>query len=260
MAAAVSPGVEELEQLAGEFEPVGIEELDERAALLRRVDVKYLVEWSAFVELCRRLRNDHELLDIEGRRVFRYESVYFDTADLRCYHEHEDGRIPRFKARTRLYADSERCVFEVKFKVGGGETDKRQIDYRPEDRERITPEADRFLGDSLDDCEIERPDALEPSLRTAFHRLTMAAKDAPDRLTCDAGLELMRGSESARLQPSLVVLESKSEHGRSRTDRVLEELGAEPLSLSKYRVGIEMLARPRGESLDVDRYFSTEPG
>ena len=30
----------------------------------------------------------------------------------------------------------------MKLKVGGGETDKRQIDYLAEDRERITPEAD----------------------------------------------------------------------------------------------------------------------
>lgn len=68
----------------------------------------------------------------------------------------------------------------------------------------------------------------------------------------------MRGSETARLQPALVVLESKSEEGRSRADRVLEELGVESRPLSKYRVGIELLARPRSESLEVDRYFSTE--
>jgi hypothetical protein len=33
---------------------------------------------------------------------------------LRCFSDHAEGRQPRFKARTRLYVDSNSCVFEVK--------------------------------------------------------------------------------------------------------------------------------------------------
>lgn len=66
------PSVEEHEQVVGDFEPVGLEELDARAALLHRVDVKYLVEWSTFSALCERLRDDHQVLEIDHRRVFGY--------------------------------------------------------------------------------------------------------------------------------------------------------------------------------------------
>jgi hypothetical protein len=249
-----------LDQIRSAFRPVGLQELDQRASLLHRVDVKYLLSWDAVAALCRRLRDDHQMLEIDGRRMFRYESVYFDTPDLRCYHEHELGTLPRFKARTRLYADSGRCVFEIKLKLTGDVTDKRQIDYRPEERETISPQAARFLAESLEECGIDPPAQLEPSLRTAFRRLTIAAQNAPDRLTCDVELELQRGQGRARLDPSFVIIESKTEKGESAADRVLSELGVEPVPLSKYRVGIELLAQPETtERLDVDRYFTMEP-
>jgi hypothetical protein len=45
------------------------------------------------------------------------------------------GRTPRFKIRTRLYEDTDACMFEVKLKRSDDETDKGQIDYAPEDAE-----------------------------------------------------------------------------------------------------------------------------
>jgi VTC domain-containing protein len=249
-----------LDQITSAFRPVSLQELDDRASLLHRVDVKYLVSWDTFAALSERLRDDHQMLEIDGRRMFRYESFYFDTLDLRCYHEHERGTLPRFKARTRLYADSGRCVFEIKLKLSGDVTDKRQIDYRPEERETISPKAARFLAESLEECGIDPPARLEPSLRTAFRRLTLAPQNAPDRLTCDVELELQRGEGRARLDPSFVIIESKSETGVSAADRVLSDLGVEPVPLSKYRVGIELLAQPETtERLGVDRYFTMEP-
>ena len=40
----------------------------------------------------------------------RYESVYFDTPDLRCFPGHVEGREPRCKVRSRLYADRRRSA------------------------------------------------------------------------------------------------------------------------------------------------------
>lgn len=59
--------------LAG-FEGLSLAQLDERAALLRRVDTKYAVELEQFAELLDRLREDHEVLEIDGRRQFGYRS------------------------------------------------------------------------------------------------------------------------------------------------------------------------------------------
>jgi hypothetical protein len=58
---------------------VSLESLDERAALLHRVDDKYAVSGSEFGVLVESLRESHEVLEIDGRRVFAYSTTYFDT-------------------------------------------------------------------------------------------------------------------------------------------------------------------------------------
>jgi hypothetical protein len=52
------------------------------AELQTRIDRKYLVAPDAFVRLVADLADSHRVLEIDGRRTFRYESVYFDTPGL----------------------------------------------------------------------------------------------------------------------------------------------------------------------------------
>ncbi|NNF88923.1 MAG: molecular chaperone, partial [Acidimicrobiia bacterium] len=62
---------------------VGLADLNNEAALLTRKDRKYLVP----LEVARVLLAQDGLLvlEIDGRRSFRYESVYFDTPDRVSY-------------------------------------------------------------------------------------------------------------------------------------------------------------------------------
>lgn len=48
------------------------------------------------------------------------------------------------------------------------------------------------------------------------------------------------------------LLETKSENGDSPADHVLAEMGVEPISLSKYRVGMSLVGAARG--------FGSQPG
>jgi hypothetical protein len=235
---------EPIDHLLGELPRVSLEELDERASLLRRVDTKYVVGMEAFAELLQRLKDDHQILEIDGLREFAYRSTYFDTPDLRCFRDHVEDRAPRFKARTRLYQDTGRCVFEVKLKGADGETDKRQVDHHAAAVNELDGEAVRCLDDALVQAGLKPPaQALDKSLRTSFKRITLSPAGGAERTTCDVGIVLERpGERRARLRDGLVVLESKSEEGRSPTDRALAEMGIESMSLSKYRTGIALLA------------------
>lgn len=240
------PGRErELTDALSEFTPVSIDDLDRGAALLRRVDNKYPVQWPQLIDLLERLRPDHAALEIDGLREFSYRSVYFDTPDLRCFVDHVEDRAPRFKARTRLYADTGSCVFEVKLKPGEGETDKRQTDHPPERGDELIPEARRCLKEALEDAGLEAPEQMEPRLRTSFRRFTLASGSGPERLTCDFGLELSTpDGDTARLSSRWALVETKTEHGHGAADSVLADLGLEPVSLSKYRIGIGLLGPP----------------
>jgi VTC domain len=225
-----------------ELRPVSLDEVDRRASLLRRVDTKFVVKVDAAERLFRELADDHDVLTIDGRRRFGYESVYFDTPQLRCFRDHIEGCKPRFKARTRHYRDSGKCVFEVKLKLADGETDKRQVDQAVTDRAQLTERAARLVADALPEIGLEPVLDLRPVLRTRFDRITLAAREGGARLTCDVDVRLTTfGGAKATMRRDLVLVESKSSDGRAAADRALERLGAEPLDLSKYRTGIGLL-------------------
>jgi len=239
------------DQLAA-FAPVSLHDLDERAALQKRVDRKYLVKEEVFAELLAALRDDHDVLDIEGRRSSAYHSVYFDTADLLCFREHIEGHKPRFKARTRHYVDTDVCHFEVKVKLAGGGTAKQSQDHDPTRRDQLTDAALAFLDEQLRRrADRPAPGGLSPALTTSFERMTLAARDTPARLTCDVQLRLARpGGATAALAEGHRLLETKSSDGDSPADRALARAGVQAISLSKYRLGVGLLHENAAEDPD----------
>jgi hypothetical protein len=229
----------DLDRLLAEFDGVSLDAVEERAALLRRIDNKYALPREAFEQLVHRLNEDHEILEIERRRMFRYTTTYFETSDLRCFIDHVEDRIPRFKVRSRLYEDSGECVFEVKLKRSEDETDKRQIEYSPADRRQLTAEARECMRSALGDAGLEAPEELRASLTTAFERVTIVARSGSERLTCDFGVRLIgAGDEAVKMRPDLVLVETKSESGDSPADRLLGSMRVQPIALSKFRVGM----------------------
>jgi hypothetical protein len=223
------------------FEPVSLAELDERAALQRRVDQKYLVDAGRLAQLLDALCPDHVVLEIDGGRTFDYRSTYFDTPELKCFFDHVRDVVPRYKLRTRRYVTTHACAFEVKIKQEDGETVKHSVDHGADEGE-ITPEARRLIDRALRGAGLEPPGELETTLVTEFARSTLALRDGGERVTIDRGVRLSHGDESLVLRDDFALLESKNEDGEGRADRVLAELGAQPISLSKYRLGIGRLA------------------
>ncbi len=241
-----------VEDLLEPLRGISLGTLEERAALLRRVDTKYVIDRDLLRQVIDRLGDDHDVLEIGGERVFGYENVYFDTSQLRCFREHVESVKPRFKARTRHYVNTGQCVFEVKLKPIGGGTDKRQTDHPADAADALTSEAESLLENALRETAITPPDALEPVLRTSFRRLTLAAREGDARLTADLDVRLTRMDDrSVRLRDDLILLETKSEDGHSPADQVLAALEAEVASLSKYRAGVDALLQ-RDESGELD--------
>ena len=239
----------DLERKIGELDPVSLDELDRRAALQRRTDRKYVVSAEAFAELLGELAEDHDALEIDGRRSFAYESVYFDTPDLRCFFDHVEDRLPRFKVRTRLYVDTGRCEFEVKISRPDGDTDKRSVDQERDACGGLTDDGRALVADVAD----LPPDELRAVLRTSFTRMTLAARDEPERVTIDLGVRLTRDGGEARFSGDHVLIESKTRDGNGRLDELLAARGIEPVTLSKYRLGVALLERP-----EADRRYAAE--
>ena len=223
--------------IADHFDSLSLDELNARAALLTRVDRKYIVDRWTLGAFADAIASDFLILEIESRRVFTYDTVYFDSEALDAYHAHVQGRRRRFKVRSRCYVDSGRNVFEVKLKGLRGATVKHQLPIEQADHGTMTADAERFAREVLTDAYGRGlPGAMESALAMTYRRVTLAAKDDAERVTCDFALSF----GSAALAPGRVIVETKSERGRGEADRALRALGARPIHVSKYCAGIAL--------------------
>ena len=259
--AAASPAERAVAAAAELVDPIGLAELNELAELQTRVDRKYFVPADVFRRLIDGLAGELQVLDIDGRRSFGYESVYFDTPHLDNYRAHLQRRRQRFKARTRTYTDSGLTMFEVKLAGAHGETVKERVPYGAEHRAELTDAALAHLGSTLLEAyHQDVPVGMAPTLVTTYRRTTFVARSGEFRLTCDVGLVCEDGRNEVRDTGTHVLVESKS-GGRSGSaaDRILRELGVRPASVSKYAVGVaalhpELPSNPWHQTLR--RYFT----
>lgn len=226
--------------------PVALEEIAERAALMTRVDRKYLVPREDVEALITGSPAELRALEIDGSRHQAYLSVYYDTEDLSSYRAAATGRRRRWKVRRRIYVDSGASFFEVKTRTGRGESAKLRIAL-PSDSptvltDPLTGTALAFVHSVLEEAGCELPAGeLRPVLTTTYDRSTvlLGAEDA--RLTLDEALVWTDPTGEARRLRDQVVVETKAGTRPSSVDRALWRAGHRPQRLSKYATGLALL-------------------
>lgn len=235
------------------FAPVGLDELTATAALLTRVDRKYVLDVADADTAVSLLPGDTRVLDIDGDRQFAYRSVYFDTGDLDSYHRTAQRRRLRFKVRTRRYTDGSGYL-EVKTRRGQ-QTVKERIPYG---YESLDDAGVAYITDRLDSARIDLHGRLRPTLLTGYTRATLLSADGTYRVTVDTDLAWATADHTATLVPDgLAIIETKSPSRPSDIDRLLWSLGHRPQPVSKYATGLAALRpdlpRNRWHRLLVDR-------
>ena len=225
--------------LAAGLIPISLDELLATAELQTRVDRKYIVPREMYSWLLEELAPDTRVLEIDGRRSFRYESVYFDTPDLIAYRGTVFGRRRRFKVRTRTYLDAGDCLLEIKTRNGRGKTVKDRHPYAIDDRQRLIPAAYDLIHKLVPpNTPVDR---LRPSLITSYERTTLLDPSGA-RVTCDIGL-VCATPDGARTQAigDAIILETKSPGHAGHTDKMLWRAGIRPTRISKYGTGLALL-------------------
>ena len=99
------------------FQALTLTELNAQASYLKRIDRKFLLTKNQFAEILEDLKEDFQVLEIAGKKVFSYDNVYMDTDDYLFYNQHQDKKSSRTKVRTRYYVDSNLAFFEFKQKI-----------------------------------------------------------------------------------------------------------------------------------------------
>lgn len=242
----------------GELEPVGLDEMIATADLQVRHDSKYLVPASEVGSIVERMANIERprVLDIGAQRLFRYQSLYFDSPELTNYLASAYRRPRRTKIRTRTYLDSGICMLEVKMRDNSGNTVKHRLPYALEDSDELTAEGYRFI-ESTCGAEVTR---LIPQLTSSYSRATLIFDESGVRATVDMGLGWRDRAENSIAIPRFALLETKSSTRFSNVDRMLWSFGHRPVSISKYCTGLAALrpAIPANKWHRTLKHFMTD--
>lgn len=240
---------DDVSDLKTSLAPIGLEELNAKAAMLERIDNKYVISEDVLAAAAPELNRHFDILEIDSLRSFTYRSWYFDDADMSSYFDHLRGRRRRGKIRVRNYKDTGLCFVEVKLKDRRGQTIKRRLPYAQEKY----GELDQVAYSHIRDCyqslyQVDFDKTLAPVLEVAYDRMTLVAKQGGERLTLDSNLRFRRGSRSWSVPSDTYVVETKSTNGNGIADKILRALHQHPTEhCSKYCVGL-------ASSAEVSRY------
>jgi hypothetical protein len=190
------------------------------------------------------LEADVRVLDIGGRRAFRYRSVYFDTDDAVSYYTAARRRPGRFKVRARTYLDHDRSLLEVKLRNRRGQTVKHRMELgggrRVDGAMALDGDALAFLASFP--AVAPHAQFLSAALTTSYRRTTLLLDGGGGgRVTIDTELCCHRGSGRAALRADLVLVETKTAGRPGPFDRALWACGHRPVAISKYATGRAVL-------------------
>lgn len=226
--------------LLSTYEPISLSEMD-TVKLMNRIDTKFLISTSQLADLLSKASEFYRVVEINGDRITPYTTIYYDTTDAEMYIMHHNGKLNRFKIRTRSYINSGIAFLEIKRKNNKGRTSKK----------RIKIENDLFHSMAFQTKEQDfvrsitpyQTSGLEPQLQNYFQRMTLVDKSLTERVTIDFGLQYDKISTGLhKTVDGLVIVEMKQDGAcNSHFRKFLNELRVIPGSMSKYCLGMVLL-------------------
>ena len=110
-----------------EMTPISLDEMS-TVKLMNRIDTKYVADDLTVAKLFSLIKDEYYVQEIDGKRIAKYDSVYYDTADNHMYLIHQAKKLKRDKLRVRNYVDTGNYFCEVKHKNNHGRTKKKRIE------------------------------------------------------------------------------------------------------------------------------------
>ncbi len=218
------------------FDAIQLAEMD-HVKLLRRTDTKYVMSEEQLSRALAHLTDHYRILEVNGRRIQRYQTLYFDTENMSLYRQHHSDRRNRYKVRERAYVDSDLAFLEIKHKVNANTTIKSRM-RTPELTPRIARDAETFLHANYP-YQVED---LEAKLLNTFERITLVSKHSVERMTIDIGVRFLWNGADVSLS-GIAIAEVKQD-GFSMDSAFVQQmraLGVRPTGFSKYCIGVSML-------------------
>ncbi len=228
------------------FRGTSLDTLNKRAKMLHRSENKYIVDLSTLESLLREMESKFDVLSIDGKNTFRYETIYFDD-NATCFYQHLQGKRQRFKVRTRKYSDHKNLAyFELKLKKSRGKTKKVRIKCDKSEHGTLSHDALSMIKKQYEK-QYGKPFMynLNPSISMDYRRITLVAKQGKERLTIDYNLTFSTEEEKISVPEDFIIIEVKSENGRGIADKIIRAQKIRSSRCSKFCLGMILLKKEK---------------
>ncbi len=228
----------QIDNILQAFDPISLDEMD-RVKLMNRTDTKFVFNVEQVTEILQEATDLYRILEIDGKRLFLYETLYLDTLDNQMYLDHHNGKLNRYKIRFRNYVDSSRIFLEIKFKTNTGRTIKKRIK-----RKEIDNLDSKMAKEYVEENSPYLYETLEPKMWSKFQRLTLVHKSIDERVTVDLNLTYYNHSDEKDMS-FISIAEVKQDRSGEPSDfiRILQSRRINPSAFSKYCFGRNILER-----------------
>ena len=224
--------MENINNILKAFSPITLKEMDS-VQLMDRTDTKFVFRQSDLASFLEEIKDDYYVLDVNGYRLSRYETLYYDTTAFNLYHAHQRGKPSRYKIRSRRYVESNLNFFEIKYKNNLGRTIKNRIKQQTIEQ-LIQNDAEKLL---LEKTPLAA-NQLEAKLWTNFSRITLVNKYSPERVTIDLDLTFKTNDSEKKIN-DLVIAEVKQDKSLvSAFILLMKKHHVRQGSMSKYCYGV----------------------
>jgi len=200
------------------------------------VDTKYPFHETLLPDILKNLADDYHVLEVDGERLQRYKTRYYDTPDFDLYRQHHNGQRDRFKLRVRSYLNSGLDYLEVKKKDNHDRTQKSRLSEVNAPKGE-SPKVKAFLENTFP----LNNETYVPKIVNNFYRITLVSKHDQERLSIDFDIRFLSPSTQFAL-PGVVVAEVKQPRFSIQSVFIqqMREAGRRPTSFSKYCVGVAL--------------------
>ena len=220
--------------------PVTLDQM-KAVKLMNRIDAKFLTDEATL----RGVLSDaaaagYRVLVTEGERTSPYQTVYYDTPELRMFNDHHNRRLVRQKVRTRCYVRSQEAFLEIKRKNNHGRTSKKRMGIEPSQLMAFdgNDEACAYLARHSWFTAAD----LSPVLETRFTRITLVNPDLTERLTIDLrlGFRNFRTGKEASLQNAVIIELKQDGRVHSTMRGIFLDHRIKPVRVSKYCIAVTL--------------------
>jgi hypothetical protein len=218
----------EISKITASFSHIKLAEMD-NVKLMSRSDTKFAFKFSKLPELLNQMMPFYKVLEINGKFIHDYKSLYFDTDDRKFYLDHHNGRVNRNKVRFREYVGSDLTFLEIKRKNNKGKTIKKRMKV-DSINDKLSVKQKEYIYSIIGSNII-----LNSKQWINFSRITFVHKVHKERLTIDINLNFKEKDRRGDLN-QIAIGEVKQERMSRLSDfmRIAKELHILPIRISKY--------------------------